>query len=320
MTTGGGGLLEILQSKSVQDKLSIALPKHMTPDRFLRIATSAIQRTPKLLSCTQESVLSCLQDLSQLGLEPDGRRAYLIPYGNKCTLVIDYKGMVELVMRNGNVSTIHADAVCDNDRFIYDRGIVEEHKIDFKQPRGEWYAVYAMVKFKDGSQKFEVMTKDEVYKIRDKSAAWGAWLKYQKKGPWNDYEEEMGKKTAFKRLCKWVVMSPEIRDAIDIDDRGHQYSPELVKAVNDPLEAMKIARAGMEPEKPQEVIEAEPVAEAAEPDDMGYHQVQLQEAKTIRDVDGIEQDGFNTLDPDRHDVWKGHCDDRRIQINEAVKR
>ena len=124
-------------------QIARALPKHLTPDRFLRIAITASLRTPKLMECSVASVSSCLLLLSQLGLEPDGRRAHLIPRNNRsngtveCTVIIDYKGLVELVMRTGLVANIHADAVRENDEFEYDRGIITKHKIDFRKPRGE---------------------------------------------------------------------------------------------------------------------------------------------------------------------------------------
>src|ERR1051326_6456109 len=92
-----------------QFKLAVAqaLPKHLTPDRFIPTALTAMTRTPKLAECDQASFFAALMTLSQLGLEPDGRRAHLIPFENRkrgvveCQLIIDYKGLVELAYRSG---------------------------------------------------------------------------------------------------------------------------------------------------------------------------------------------------------------------------
>src|SRR5688572_5477659 len=100
---------EWIATDSFKAQVALSLPKHLTPDRFTRIALTAFNRTPKLGNCTKESVFQCLLDCSALGIEPDGRRAHLIPYGDKCTLIIDYKGIVELVRRSGEVAYIHAD-------------------------------------------------------------------------------------------------------------------------------------------------------------------------------------------------------------------
>jgi recombination protein RecT len=200
-----------LESPQFKEAIARALPKHMTAERFLRIAVTATLRTPKLMQCTQTSLLNCLLQLSQYGLEPDGRHAHLIPYGTDCTLIIDYKGLVALVLRSGLVSTLHADVICENDDFEYDKGFIVRHKIDFKQPRGKVYAVYCVCRLKDGTEKSEVMTRDDVEAIRSRSKA-------GRSGPWVTDWNEMAKKTAFRRLSKWLPLSPEIRDAMDGDD------------------------------------------------------------------------------------------------------
>ena len=186
------------------------LPKHLSAERFVRIAILAISKTPKLAKCTPMSVIDCLLKLSEIGLEPDGRRAYLIPRGDQCTLLLDYKGLVELMMNNEKVSNIHADIVCDNDVFVYDRGQVVQHLIDFRKPRGGVYAAYATCRFKDGSEKSEVLSLDEIESIRKRSPNGNT-------GPWVTDVNEMRKKTAARRLSKWVPLSQAASDALMYD-------------------------------------------------------------------------------------------------------
>lgn len=216
-------LRQRLESPDFQAAVAKSLPKHLTPDRFIRVAVTAMMRTPKLAQCTQASFFNAMLTLSQLGLEPDGRRAHLIPYENRkmgtteCQLLIDYKGIVELVMRSGSVTCLHADVVCENDVFEYDRGELKQHKIDFRKPRGEVYAVYALARFKDGTEKAEVMTRDEVEAVRRRSRAANA-------GPWVTDWSEMSKKTVFKRMSKWLPLSSEYREAIEADDEEYRIA------------------------------------------------------------------------------------------------
>lgn len=199
------------------DQLAHALPKHLSAERFCRVALTQLTRTPKLAECDQASFFQALFTLSQFGLEPDGRRAHLIPFENRkrgcveCQLIIDYKGLVEIAMRTGLISNIHADIVCDNDEFEYDIGQIKRHKIDFKKPRGKQYAVYAICRFKNGSEKCDVMTLEEVAAIRARSKA-------RDNGPWVTDFSEMSKKTVFRRLSKWLPFSDEIRTALTSDD------------------------------------------------------------------------------------------------------
>lgn len=209
-------LKSLINSESMRDQFARALPKHLSADRFCRVAITSLSRTPKLQECTPESFMKCLLDLSAMGLEPDGRRAHLIPYGKEATLVIDYKGLVELVRRSGDVAKIHADVVCENDTFEHSMGEVKTHTYDLRKPRGEAYAAYAQVTLKDGSVQAEIMSKADVEKIRNKSRA-------GQSGPWKDHWEEMAKKTAFRRLTKWLTLSPEIQDRIAVAD-AHEFA------------------------------------------------------------------------------------------------
>ena len=205
-----------LETDAFKQQLAMVLPRHCDPERMVRIAITALTKTPKLAECDQASFFRCLMDLSQWGLEADGRRAHLIPFNNtragivECQLIIDYKGLVELVMRSGDIASIHADVVCENDEFEVNLGKVTVHKIDYRKPRGAAYAFWARTEFKNGNQKCEVMTKIEVDAIRARSRAGSA-------GPWVTDFNEMGKKTVFRRLTKWIPLSAEIRDAIDAD-------------------------------------------------------------------------------------------------------
>lgn len=215
-----------LRSSAMKDQIAQALPKHCSADRFLRVTLTALTKTPKLADCDQASFFKCLLDLSSLGLEPDGRRAHLIPFENRrrgvteCQLIIDYKGIAELVMRSGLVSNLHADVVCENDEFDYDKGFITVHRIDFKKPRGKAYAVYCVCRFRDGTEKCDVMTLDDVESIRKRSKAGTS-------GPWMTDFNEMAKKTVFRRLSKWLPWSPEIRNALDADDDQYEEKPAL---------------------------------------------------------------------------------------------
>ena len=101
--------------------------------------------------------------------------------------------------------------VCENDVFDYDRGEITAHKIDFRKPRGEVFAVYATCAFKDGTKKSDVMSIADVRAIQKRSRA-------GQSGPWITDFNEMAKKTVFRRLSKWLPLSAEIRDATEADD------------------------------------------------------------------------------------------------------
>lgn len=212
-------LKTVLTSEKMQEQFGKALPKHLSAERFVRVCLTALTRTPELVNCTQESFFKCILDLSAMGLEPDGVRAHLIPYKNnrenttECTLLIDYKGLVELVRRSGDVVRIHADVVCASDIFEFSVGQILKHTWDIAKPRGTTVAVYAMVVFKAGESQAVVLTKDEIESVRSRS-------KSKDKGPWVTDYNEMAKKVAFRRLCKWLTLSPDLLQHIANEDEA----------------------------------------------------------------------------------------------------
>jgi recombination protein RecT len=250
ITTAPKGQLTIrqhLEGDAFKNAVAAALPRHMTPDRFIRVALTAMNRIPKLKDCTQSSFLNSLLTLSSLGLEPDGRRAHLIPYENRklgvteCQLIVDWKGLSELIYRSGVVSTLHADVVRQGDIFDYSMGVVAKHvphylRTDDKKPAeaGEVMAAYAMATMKDGAQKTEVMSKDEIEGIRRRSRAGQA-------GPWVSDWNEMAKKTVFRRLSKWLPLSPELRDAVEADDDAIETEKPAKKSMTDMLIVEELA-------------------------------------------------------------------------------
>ena len=189
------------------------LPKHMTPERMCRVALQTIRRTPALMSCTPESLVAAIVEASSLGLELDLRgQAYLVPYGKNVTLIPGYKGLMDLAYRSGRVTNIYAEVVCENDRFAFALGLAPklEHTPNLDD-RGALKAVYAVARVKDADPAFVVLGKTEIDKIRKASRASGS-------GPWVQWEEEMWKKTAIRRLCKYLPLSPEIQKAIALDE------------------------------------------------------------------------------------------------------
>ena len=212
------GIRALITSDAYKKQFATALPRHLKPDRFIRIALTALTKNPRLLDCTPASLMGCLLDLSQLGIEPDGRKAHLIPFKDNrnntviCTLIVDYKGLVDLARRSGEISDIHADVVCKKDEFNYSFGSEGKlvHKPALKE-RGEPIAAYSFVKLKDGSVSYEVMNIEEIEAIHGRSKA-------KDNGPWKTDWNEMAKKTVFRRHSKWLPVASEIFQLVNEKD------------------------------------------------------------------------------------------------------
>lgn len=207
--------------KAMQPEIKKALPEVITPERFTRMALSALNTTPKLQECTQMSFLAALMNAAQLGLEPNTPlgQAYLIPYNNKgtleCQFQIGYRGLIDLGYRNPQMQIISAQAVYDNDEFEYALGLNPrlEHRPALEQ-RGEIRLFYGLFKLNNGGFGFEVMSREamDTY-AKTYSKAYDSSF-----SPWKTNYEAMAKKTVIKQALKYAPVRADFRRAISSDE------------------------------------------------------------------------------------------------------
>lgn len=161
----------------------------------------------------QMSLIDAIYNVASTGisLNPARSHAYLVPRKvgqvKKVCLDISYRGLLKLATDTGVTKYMKAELIYQNDDFKYN-GFDQRPHIScnpFKD-RGEFIGVYAMAVLHDGSVLVEMMSADEVYKIRDDSEAYKS---AKKKGGWSlesnvwvKYEGEMVKKTVLKRAFK----------------------------------------------------------------------------------------------------------------------
>lgn len=209
-------------SKNLIEK---ALPKHMNAERLTRVAIQSITTTPALLECYTPTLIQAVIQCSAMGLEPNTvmGHAYLVPFNNRkkgrkdVQVIVGYKGLIDLARRSGQIVSIAAHAVYSNDFFEYEYGLNEKlvHRPDIESvDRGHIVAFYAIAHMKDQGYAYEVMSNAAVKEIMLNSQSKG------KHGPWKDHYEEMGRKTAIRRLSKFLPLSVEMVTALDLDEKA----------------------------------------------------------------------------------------------------
>jgi len=220
VTQAGGSTVAAFfeQNKHV---LQALLPKHVSAGRVLRIGLSALRLTPKLKECTSESLFGAIVSCAQLGLEPNTPmgHAYMVPFRNNqanrmdVQVIFGYRGLIDLARRSGNIESIAAHAVFENDEFKFEYGLNEQlmHR-PASDDRGEITHFYAVAKFKGGGHAFEVMSRHQVEDIRDNSQNY-KFARDKSKTVWGQHFEEMGRKTAIRRLYKYLPTSIEMAAA-----------------------------------------------------------------------------------------------------------
>lgn len=230
--------------KAMLPEIKKALPSVMTPERFTRIALSALNNTPQLQQCTPMSFIAALLNAAQLGLEPNTPlgQAYLIPYKNKgvteCQFQIGYKGLIDLAYRNGQMQTIQAQEVYENDFFEYEYGLEPKliHRPAFSN-RGELVYFYGIFRTVNGGFGFSVMSKADMDTFaKTYSKAFDSSF-----SPWKTSYIEMAKKTVIKQALKYAPIMTEFQRALFTDETIKTQLSEEMFSVRNEMEYLEVA-------------------------------------------------------------------------------
>lgn len=201
--------------RAMEPEIKKALPSVITPERFTRMVFTALSSNKKLQACTPESFLGAMMQAAQLGVEPNTPigQAYLIPYGNQVQFQLGYKGLIDLAYRSGEVQSIQAHEVHENDTFEYELGLNPKLKhVPAMKDGGPVILYYAVIKLKNGGEGFEVMSREDVDQFaRAKS-------KTYKNGPWQTDFDEMAKKTVLKKVLKYAPLKSDFAKQVKEDE------------------------------------------------------------------------------------------------------
>ncbi len=244
---------ELLQAPRTVELMRALLPRHITPDRMMRLATIAVQRTPKLASCDPMTLLGAFLGCSALGLEPNTplQHIFLIPFENRkkgtveVQTVIGYRGYMELGRRSGLIRGVHADVVRPGDEFDFQYGtetFLKHKPMGHDGPADAYTHAYCHVRLDDG-QAFVVMPKASVLAVRDKSQGYKQALASAKNGkdwvlrdnPWTAYPDRMARKTPIRQLfgSGEAPLSLEMAGALAIDERPVNFEALAVSSAEE---------------------------------------------------------------------------------------
>ncbi len=213
-----------------------ALPKHIPSDRFTRIAVSAINSNPDLLSpeIDRRSLYAAVMKAAQDGLVIDGREAALVTFKGKDGVKAQYMPMISGVlkkMRNsGEIANVSTGLVYRNEydqgRFKYTKGDTESlaHDPILFEEKGALIGVYAVVTLKDGSKVREFMDIAQINKVKAVSRSANSEF-----GPWKKWFEEMAQKSVLRKVSKLCPMSSDLDAVFKNDDETVDFdAPETV--------------------------------------------------------------------------------------------
>ncbi|PFH08127.1 recombination protein RecT [Collimonas sp. PA-H2] len=225
-------------------QLSLALPKHISADRMIRLALTAFSQSSDLQKCDMHSIYASVVIAAQLGLEIGvGGQGYLVPYwkktGYKAQFIPGWQGLVDLVSRAGR-ATVWTGAVYEGDKFDWALGDNPFVKHQPESDADHWKQithVYAIGRV-NGSQYpvIEVWSMNRVVRHLNK---------YNKVGPKHYAIKDDGsnmemyaRKVVLLQVLKYMPKSIEVMRAMDVAnavDSGKNFTFDgEVVVINDP--------------------------------------------------------------------------------------
>lgn len=199
-------------------QIANALPKHISPDRMVRLTMTAFSQNKALQNCDLHSIFGSVVVAAQLGLEIGvGGQGYLVPYGGKATFVPGWQGLVDLVSRAGR-ATVWTGAVYRGDDFDWalgDMPYIKHRPGDGGDTWKDITHVYAVGRV-NGSQfpVIEVWTMDRVVRHLNKfNKVGGRHYALEKNG---QNMEMYARKVVLLQVLKYMPKSIEVQRAVDV--------------------------------------------------------------------------------------------------------
>lgn len=277
------GLVKANPAQQIQSYLSKMGPEiakacgsMIKAEELGRVALTTIRTNPKLLDCNVQSLMAGVMMASQLGLriDPTLGQAYLVPYCKEAQFILGYRGMLALIRNSGDVSSIMAYAVYENDKFTLQYGLNEKlehtpwHCREDKPQKdsGAFRGAYCVAKLKDGGNAHLYMPKTDIDAHRKRSKASGS-------GPWVTDYEAMALKTVVRGIAKWLPMSIDDYRKIAANDETVKTEisadmadvTDITADINPPVNVGQITDITPPPESAEIPMTAEEIAEHTPP-------------------------------------------------------
>lgn len=154
--------------------------------------------------------------------------AYVVPYKNKPTFIIGYRGLIQLAQRSGQYRTINAGSVYKGEIIGVDKlsGMID---ISGERSGDEVVGYFAYFKLLNGFEKLLYMTKPEIEAYAEKySPSYNSNY-----SPWKTEFDKMAQKTVLRKLIgTYGVMTPDMQTAVVTDDAGATPQQEIEQKAN----------------------------------------------------------------------------------------
>lgn len=218
--------------------------------RFCSGVVSDLQRNPKLIECTQESLLNSYMMMASCGFHPSAvsGEAYVLPYAKNSKVIqngkdtwvktmqaqfqMGYKGLVTLIYKVEDVTKINGGIVHEKDKTTYINSEFT-HEVDINssmEERGAPIGAYTSVTFRGETNTKYMNAKDILTHAAKFSKSYDPIGKNSPWNPENDPNRTMWLKTVLINQSKFLPKNETINRAIHADYGDSKLYDRIEKA------------------------------------------------------------------------------------------
>lgn len=239
----------IISSPNYQEMLARTVQDDKKRQHFVTSIITAVSENERLAKCDPQSILSAGLKCLNYNFYPGGDTGdvYLVPYGNKCTFQLGYKGLIKLAQRSGVVKALNMDVLREGETVVVDRlsgdVVITGEPKDIDSPA---IGYFAFIRLSNGFEKTEYMSKAQAVNHATKYASsnfdpllFAKYENYLRTGEGMTKQEaerqcggvyytnfdQMAMKNVMRRLLlRWAPLSVDMQQFIN--DEGKVEAPE----------------------------------------------------------------------------------------------
>lgn len=186
---------------------------------YIESVITVVTNSPSLQECSPESIMhSALRAATlRLSVDPAMHQAHLVPYSGAATLIVDYRGLVELMERTGqykviNVSEVYSGETVKKNRVTGEVTIEGTPVAEDEDHVIGWMAYFEKV---NGMKHWLYMTNEDC----DKHGQRYSKAFTSKRSAWTTDRAKMRRKTALRCLAnQWGSYSPSVKEVLAMSD------------------------------------------------------------------------------------------------------
>lgn len=212
--TPGNTVKGLLDSQAMKLRFEQVLDKKAP--QFMSSILNLVNSDTNLQKCEPLSIISSAMVAATLDLPIDKNLGYawVVPYGNKASFQLGWKGYIQLALRTSQYKAINVIDVREGELVEFNP-LTEELTIDFTKNTSDLIIGYAgYFKLVNGFEKTVYWSKEQVQTHAKKFSKTYSFAN----GVWKTDFDAMAKKTVLRNmLSKWGILSIDMQNAYTAD-------------------------------------------------------------------------------------------------------